>query len=132
MFVNDHSHAHYSDDADSRACLEACMTCQQSCLETASIHCLEIAGSRANARLVRLLLDCAEMCQTSANFLVRGSDLRGYTCGLCSHVCHECAEECATISGDARLEQCRSQCIHCVEQCLRLSKLTAGMVLSQP
>ena len=35
---------------------------------------------------VIVLLDCAEICQTSANFMLRGSPLHTNTCAACAIV----------------------------------------------
>ena len=38
-------------------------------------HCLASGGEHTEINLVGVLLDCAEMCQTSANFMLRGSHI---------------------------------------------------------
>src|ERR1700682_6009384 len=57
-------------------------------------------GKQAEAAHIRLLLDCAEICQTSANFMLRGSELQGDTCGACAEVCDRYAQACAQFGDD--------------------------------
>jgi hypothetical protein len=54
-------------------------------------HCLQKGGKHAEAKHLRLLMDCAEIRQTSAHFMLRGSDLHSRTCFACAEVCVRCA-----------------------------------------
>ena len=80
-------------------CIEECLNCHATCTATAQ-YCLSEGGPLADADHVGLLLDCAEICQTSANFMLRGSDLHTLTCGVCAEVCARCAEECERMADD--------------------------------
>jgi hypothetical protein len=66
-------------------CIHDCTHCAQTCLSMASMHCLEVGGAHVESRHFRLMLDCAEICQTAANFMLRGSSHH-------THVCAECAD----------------------------------------
>lgn len=59
-----------------KQCIEECLDCHSICLETVT-HCLEKGGRHAESNHIRLLLDCAEICQTSANYMLRHSNLHG-------------------------------------------------------
>ena len=48
--------------------------------------CLEKGGDHTRADHVSLLLDCAEICQTAANFMLRNSELHARTCAVCAEV----------------------------------------------
>ena len=52
--------------------VEIMTDCHDICLQTVS-HCLEKGGDHARTEHVTLLLDCAEICQTAANFMLRNS-----------------------------------------------------------
>ena len=56
------------------------------CYEMAINHCLDTGGKHVEPAHLRLMLDCAEICQTSANFRLNGSDLHHLTCGVCAEV----------------------------------------------
>ena len=82
-----------------RACIQECQNCHNVCTETIA-HCLEMGGDHAEPNHIRLLLDCAEICQTSANFMLRMSEFHGQTCGVCAEVCERCAEDCERFGDD--------------------------------
>lgn len=56
-----------------QSCLEACELCHRICLQTAMNHCLENGGKHVKAKHIRLMMNCAEICRTTANFQLTGS-----------------------------------------------------------
>lgn len=74
---------------------------------------------------IRLMLDCAEICQTSANFMLRGSDLHASTCGVCAQVCEQCATDCDRMGDDAQMKACADMCRRCAETCRQMSMAMA-------
>lgn len=99
-----------------RRCIDRCIECHKVCLETAT-HCLEHGGEHAEASHLRLLLDCADICHTSAQFMLRGSDLHVETCAVCADVCERCAEACAQFGNDEQMRQCADVCRACADSC---------------
>lgn len=57
-----------------------------------------MGGRHAEDAHIQLLLDCAEICQTSANFMLRGSELHGRTCAVCADACQRCAASCRQMA----------------------------------
>ena len=55
---------------DLESCIDECRACHQLCVETIR-YCLEKGGRHANPQHVGLLIDCAEICQTNSNFMMR-------------------------------------------------------------
>ena len=106
-------------NTDLSQCIEDCLACHRVCLETLT-YSLGKGGERAEAKLLRLLMDCAEMCQTSANFMLRGSELHNRTCFACSEVCGRCAESCARLGEDRMMKACADVCARCSESCWRM------------
>lgn len=104
------------DSAQMQECIDNCTTCHRVCVETAS-YCLEQGGRHAEASHVRLLLDCAEICQTSANFMLRGSELHAYTCGACAEICARCADACERMGDDEQMRRCAEVCRRCADSC---------------
>ena len=104
-------------DQDLQSCIDECTLCHAICTETIR-HCLEKGGRHSEAKHIRLFEDCAEICQTAANFMLRGSSLHLQTCGLCAQVCELCARSCEQVdAGDAKMRQCASICRSCAESC---------------
>jgi hypothetical protein len=53
-----------------QSCIDDCTRCYAMCTKTIQC-CLEKSGKHAEANHVRLLQDCAEVCVTSTNFMLR-------------------------------------------------------------
>jgi hypothetical protein len=99
-----------------------CQECHSSCLALVN-HCLELGGPHADPAHIGLLLDCAEICQTSANFMLRASERHQLTCRVCAEVCWACAEDCERMgAGDAPMLRCVDQCRRCAESCERMAR----------
>jgi hypothetical protein len=110
-------------------CIQNCLECGRACLETIS-HCLLKGGEYSTEKHIRLLQDCAEICQTSANFIIRNSDLHLTICSACAEVCLRCAESCQRFGDDDRMKTCAEACRRCAESCqLMVANATeTGMV----
>lgn len=101
-------------------CIEECLNCHRICLETVS-YCLQQGGQHSAAAHITTLLACAEICQTSANFMILGTELHRFTCAACAKVCEQCATECEQMGNDARMKACAEACRRCAESCQRMA-----------
>ncbi len=97
-----------------KSAIEACGRCAQECEHYAS----EFAGSIGNC--VRLCVDTAQLCRTTASFLSRGSQFTPAITKLCAEVCQACAMECEKAP-DALLGECAAICRNCAEECLKIA-----------
>ena len=104
-------------------CIENCVRCHRLCLETAARHFR--GEAQIEAPHLRLLLDCAEICRTSADFMIRGSDLHGETCGACAAICERCADECDRHGEDPHMAACAEICRRCSETCREMAEATS-------
>jgi hypothetical protein len=100
--------------SDMQKCIQACETCHSICLSTAMNHCLEKGGKYVEPQHFRLLTNCAEICQTSANFMLSNSDLHAKVCEVCAEVCDACAESCQQVGN---MEECVQACQQCAQSC---------------
>jgi hypothetical protein len=98
-------------------CATVCATCADACLGEKEIDPLR--------RCIRLDLDCAEVCATTARILVRQTDapaeLAHALLHTCSLACQLCADECgshAEMHEHCRI--CSGTCRECQEQCNQL------------
>jgi hypothetical protein len=101
-----------------RHCIDECLKCHSVCLQTAMNHCLQEGGKHTEPGHFRLMIACAEICQTSANFMLIGTDLHRRTCGVCAEVCERCAESCEQVGG---MDGCVQACRRCAESCRRMA-----------
>jgi len=121
----DHS-AHKAYNAGMRQqldeCIRLCLDCARSCTETLA-YCHEMGGDHAQPEHLRLLLDCEEICQLSAHYMLRGSEFHTQTCTVCAQVCERCAEDCRQFLDDATMESCAEICSSCAESCLQMARM---------
>lgn len=102
-------------------CINACTRCHAACLATVQ-HCLEMGGKHADPAHIGVLLDCAEICQTNVNFMLRASDRYQLVCQVCADVCRACAESCErTDKVDEQMQECAQECRRCQESCERMA-----------
>ncbi len=101
-------------------CIQDCMDCARSCKET-TVHCLEMGGKHAEAQHIATLMDCGEICATSADFMMRRSDFSDRMCQMCAEVCLRCAEECERFGDDAHMRACAEMCRRCADSCREMA-----------
>ena len=101
-------------DPAMQSCIKACEDCHRICLTMATRYCLEMGGKHVEPEHFRLMLSCAEMCQTSANFMLSASPMHRSTCRACAEVCDACADSCEQITG---MEECAKVCRSCAQSC---------------
>ena len=98
-------------------CLAECLRCYQTCLKTIS-YCLEKGGKHAAPEHIKQLMDCAEICQTSANFMLRGSTHHASVCTACALICRVCGVSCEEFKdSDETMSGCADACFSCADAC---------------
>jgi len=102
-----------------RAILE-CETCHDVCVQTIA-HCLRKGDKYAEPGHITTLLDCVDMCVTSAAFMLRESHRHRRTCEICAEVCDACAKSCATFPNDDEMRRCEAECHRCAASCRRMA-----------
>jgi hypothetical protein len=82
-----------------------CWECRTECHTALFNYCLEKGGRHAQVEHIKLMVDCIEICQTTADFITRDSELYSDICAACAEVCFVCAESCDSLSGED-MENC--------------------------
>ena len=101
-------------------CIEQCLNCYRTCLGMALNHCLERGGRHVAPRHFRLMLNCAELCRTTAEFLLGGGSEQTKLCTACAEICEACAQSCQELE----MAECARACRACAESCRQMA--TAG------
>lgn len=98
------------------ATMRALVHCHQTCLGMAMTHCLEVGGEHARPQHLRLMLDCAAICSTTADFLARKSQFHTQLCAFCAEICETCGADCEKV-GDMQpcVDACRNAAGVCRE-----------------
>jgi len=97
-----------------------CLRCREVCEDTVT-HALRVGGPAAEDERIGALLDCADVCRTTATFIRRASPLAGRTAGIAADLCERAAEACAPFAGDAALAACAETSRRCAAWCRRLA-----------
>jgi hypothetical protein len=103
---------------DVTECIDACLDCHKICLGTAMMHCLEMGGEHTAPPHFRMMIDCAAICATAADFMLHKSQFHRETCRLCAIVCEACGEDCERIGG---MEDCAAACWACAKHCQKMA-----------
>lgn len=98
-------------------CIDDCQQCHDTCLQMATQHCLAMGGAHAAPDHIALMLTCAEVCQTTANAMLRGAPLHQVLCQACADICDACAVHCRALD---QMDDCEEACQQCSASCLAL------------
>jgi hypothetical protein len=112
--------ATHRKNAEMQKCIDSCTNCAAVCLETGT-YCLEQGGKHAGSHHVGLLQSCADICETSARFMIRESELHTATCRACAVVCDACAKSCEQFGNDEMMSRCAEVCRECAESCREMA-----------
>lgn len=115
------AHHTHTMNREMQECIENCHNCHDICAEAIQ-HCLEKGGEHAAPGHIRLLIDCAQICHTSEDFMLRGSELHPATCEACARICEECAESCEELDADPMMKECAEHCRRCAESCRAMAR----------
>lgn len=103
-----------------RECIQDCLDCFKTCNET-MIRCLSMGGKHVETEHLNLIMDCARICNTNADFMLRNSTYYPQTCGLTADICDECADTCDRFDDDF-MKECASVCRRCAESCREMAR----------
>lgn len=101
-------------------CIQACNDTHEAALRTFAWATVE-GFQEMTPEFVRLLSDCAEITQTAANFMLRGSQLHYETCKACEEVCEAVFEACEQ-SGLDEIADFKAQVKACADKCREMAK----------
>jgi hypothetical protein len=101
-----------------KSCIEACQHCVITCINCAAMDLKEEHVNHMT-RCIRLDLECAAICQASAQLMTLGSAHAHEHCRLCAKLCTECAEECEKHD-NAHCKLCAEACRKCAAECLKM------------
>jgi hypothetical protein len=120
-----HPHPSDLDREAALRCIDECLDCAASCTSCAD-DSLSEDDSREMTRVIRLALDCSEVCDATRRILIRQTtpDFRvtRATVAACVAACGACAEECDLHA--AHHQHCRI----CAEVCRRCQQACENLL----
>ncbi len=106
-------------------CIKLCQDCHAMCIKLIG-YCLKLGGRHAAPEHIRLVIDCAEMCRTNVDYMLRESTFHSRVCELCAEMCRVCAESCEKLAGDdLTVKDCADMCRRCADSCKHMSSKQA-------
>jgi len=112
------------DSEEMQRCIRECQNCHSVCVSMLANDCLSRGGKHLEATHVRTMLDCAQICATSADFMLRSSELHYLVCDACAKICTECARSCEELGG---MQECVDSCRRCAETCRHMAHMPFAM-----
>ena len=103
-----------------RACIDECQKCHTVCLTTAAELSHDPARLRSSPAQILAMLDAAQICATTADFMVRGSAHHAEMCRLCADICEACIRACKGMPG---METCVAACVSCAKRCRTMAAM---------
>ena len=97
-----------------QSCVDLCTRTHNRALQAAMVHCVPAGAHGIGESLCTLLLNCSDISQMTANFLLNDSPYKVSVLRLCAEICEACASACAGIED---LEECAAACRACAVQC---------------
>lgn len=74
------------------------------------------------SKQIRLLHECAKICDSQAIFTLIDSHYVKHHAKLCAAICETCAEECSKHA-DLASQHCAKVCLNCAESCRKFIKM---------
>lgn len=108
---------------ETQMCIQDCTLCHQICTQTWN-YCLTKGGEHLEPRHLKTLIDCAQICTVSADFMSRNSNLHTVVCNACAEACAACAMSCEKFREDEAMQLCAEVCRRCEASCQEMAKMT--------
>ncbi|MEO7463415.1 MAG: four-helix bundle copper-binding protein [Ferruginibacter sp.] len=102
-------------------CIDACIECATDCNHCA-VSCLEEKDVQHLTKCIRLDLECAVICRTSAELMSIGSFYSKQVCKICATICNACADECErhAAMGMEHCKECADACRACAKETMAI------------
>jgi hypothetical protein len=104
--------------------IDDCKECHAICVQTIQ-YSVQQGGPYVAPDYLRLLEDCAQLCQLSEDFMLRDSPISATICTVCAEVCDQCTVACDQVGRgtDAQLRACADQCRRCAQSCRQMAQM---------
>ncbi len=106
----------FDDMTENQACIQNAVHCHLICKQLIQ-YSIQTGGIYAEPSHLRLLEDCSEICETTANLILRESDLMKELCLVCMRACERCAARCRRFPDNQRMTACAEACEQTANSC---------------
>jgi len=108
-----------------RFAAKAADDCARAC-DTCAAHCAKLLaeGKKEHLDMLRMCLDCADICSTAGRVIAKDGPLSSVIAASCAEACKRCADYCEKYSADPIVKLCVAECRKCEEACRKIAKDT--------
>lgn len=79
-------------------------------------YLLQLRDVHTRTTQIRLLMDCADICDLASRMLSQNSYVSKEVISLCAYICELCGRECAKFQ-DTMSQHCSQTCLNCARDC---------------
>ena len=97
-------------------CIDLCWTARNECQKSLFTHCFEKGGKYLERNHVRIMMDCSEICRTTADSLTHRSPVYAAICAATAAICEACAESCDQLDTET-MRQVGAHCRAAAKAC---------------
>lgn len=115
MYHNTMSHHNEQRNMSHHRVLETLKHCEATC-EFTEHAILQMEGSSHRKEQLRLLRDCADICNLTAKYIARSSFFAKSLATLCAQICEVCGKNCLQHP-DELSQRCGHICLRCAQEC---------------
>ncbi len=98
-----------------QSCIDTCNKCAQECYECYEA-CLNEPDLNARRSCVKILIECANMCEMASGLMSINSRFAKDHCKMCATVCDTCTTLCNMFKDD-HCQKCADICSICANEC---------------
>ncbi|EPY2276410.1 four-helix bundle copper-binding protein [Clostridium sporogenes] len=102
-------------------CIDECNRCAQACYECFKA-CLDEPDVGARKNCIKILVECAQMCEMSSGIMSMNGQFAKEHCQLCATICDKCAQECEMFKDD-HCQKCAQECHTCANECRNMANM---------
>lgn len=107
----------YKSTGSIEQCIADCLACYQECMSCLP-YSLSLGGKYVEQKHLTLMMECAQICNTSATLMQIEGQFSHQLCQLCAKVCQACEESCTSIDeDDSMMHKCADMCRKCADSC---------------
>lgn len=100
-------------------CIDSCLACMVACNHCLA-ECLKEKDVNMMAKCIELDIQCALICEVSAQFMSLNSPHAATLCTICADICEKCAAECESHHAQ-HCKDCAEACRACAAACRKMA-----------
>lgn len=97
-------------------CINICWSCRDTSQKALYNHYFKLTDKNFDATHIKLMTDCIQICQTTADFMTRNSQFNEQIGEICAIICEACSDSCRKYDTE-EMQHCADLCRKCANYC---------------